>query len=626
MIFNSREALVEARARFKNAYDHQTRKIIVCGGTGCVAGGSLEIYETLKSLMEKKGINVSVTLEEEPHGEDEVGLKKSGCHGFCEMGPLVRIEPQGWLYTKVKVEDCREILHTTVIDGEYIDRLGYSSQGTLYRKQEEIPFYRQQNRVVLEHCGRIDADSIEEYIAIGGYASLEKALFEMSEDQIIEEVKKSILRGRGGGGFPTGKKWEQVKRAKGDQKYVVCNGDEGDPGAFMDRSIMEGDPHRMLEGMIIAGVAVGATEGYIYVRAEYPLAVKRLQRAIEEAERYGILGDDILGSGKSFRIHIAKGAGAFVCGEGSALTASIEGKRGFPRVKPPRTTEHGLFDSPTVLNNVETFATVSQIIGKGADWYLSIGTAGSPGTKAFALTGNITNTGLIEVPMGTTLRKIIFDIGGGMRGDGEFKAVQIGGPSGACLTKEHLDLPLDFDNLKKIGAMIGSGGLVVMDSHTCMVEVARFFMHFTQNESCGKCVPCREGTKRMLEILERIVSGNGVEGDIELLEELSDTISNTALCGLGKSAPNPVVSTIKYFRDEYVAHIRERRCPAGQCQKLKRLYIDPLMCKGCSACSRKCHVNAISGKSKEPFHIDLEKCIRCGSCISTCKFGAVKEA
>ena len=626
MIFNSREALVEARARFKNAYDHQTRKIIVCGGTGCVAGGSLEIYETLKSLMEKKGINVSVTLEEEPHGEDEVGLKKSGCHGFCEMGPLVRIEPQGWLYTKVKVEDCREILHTTVIDGKYIDRLGYSSQGTLYRKQEEIPFYRQQNRVVLEHCGRIDADSIEEYIAIGGYASLEKALFEMSGDQIIEEVKKSILRGRGGGGFPTGKKWEQVKRAKGDQKYVVCNGDEGDPGAFMDRSIMEGDPHRMLEGMIIAGVAVGATEGYIYVRAEYPLAVKRLQRAIEEAERYGILGDDILGSGKSFRIHIAKGAGAFVCGEGSALTASIEGKRGFPRVKPPRTTEHGLFDSPTVLNNVETFATVSQIIGKGADWYLSIGTAGSPGTKAFALTGNITNTGLIEVPMGTTLRKIIFDIGGGMRGDGEFKAVQIGGPSGACLTREHLDLPLDFDNLKKIGAMIGSGGLVVMDSHTCMVEVARFFMHFTQNESCGKCVPCREGTKRMLEILERIVSGNGVEGDIELLEELSDTISNTALCGLGKSAPNPVVSTIKYFRDEYVAHIRERRCPAGQCQKLKRLYIDPLLCKGCSACSRKCPVNAISGKIKEPFHIDLEKCIRCGSCISTCKFGAVKEA
>ena len=624
--FLTKAALDEARAIFKDAYDNQTRKIIVCGGTGCVAGGSLNIYNNLKSLMENNGVNVSVTLEHEPHGDNEVGLKKSGCHGFCEMGPVVRIEPQGWLYTKVKESDCQEILEKTVLKGEFIDRLGYTSNGNLYKKQEEIPFYRQQNRVVLEHCGRIDADSIEEYIAIGGYASLEKALFEMKEEEIIEEVKKSILRGRGGGGFPTGKKWEQVRRAKGDQKYVVCNGDEGDPGAFMDRSIMEGDPHRMLEGMIIAGIAVGAKEGYIYVRAEYPLAVKRLQRAISEAERVGILGDDILGSGKSFRIHIAKGAGAFVCGEGSALTASIEGKRGFPRVKPPRTTEHGLFDSPTVLNNVETFATVSQIIGKGADWYLSIGTAGSPGTKAFALTGNITNTGLIEVPMGTTLRKIIFDIGGGMRGDGEFKAVQIGGPSGACLTREHLDLPLDFDNLKKIGAMIGSGGLVVMDSHTCMVEVARFFMHFTQNESCGKCVPCREGTKRMLEILERIVSGNGVEGDIELLEELSDTISNTALCGLGKSAPNPVVSTIKYFRDEYVAHIRERRCPAGQCQKLKRLYIDPLLCKGCSACSRKCPVNAISGKIKEPFHIDLEKCIRCGSCISTCKFGAVKEA
>ncbi|MGN1163182.1 MAG: NADH-ubiquinone oxidoreductase-F iron-sulfur binding region domain-containing protein [Candidatus Ornithospirochaeta sp.] len=624
--FESREALTNARRLYKEAYDRQTKKIIVCGGTGCVAGGSLDIYANLKKLMEKKGINVSVTLEAEPHGENELGLKKSGCHGFCEMGPLVRIEPQGWLYTKVKVDDCREIVDETVIGGEYIERLGYRSANVLYKKQEEIPFYRQQNRVVLEHCGRIDADSIEEYIAIGGYASLEKALFDMTEDQIVDEVKKSILRGRGGGGFPTGKKWEQVRRAKGDQKYVVCNGDEGDPGAFMDRSIMEGDPHRMLEGMIIAGIAVGATEGYIYVRAEYPLAVRRLQKAIEEAEKVGILGDNILGSGKSFRIHIAKGAGAFVCGEGSALTASIEGKRGFPRVKPPRTTEHGLFDSPTVLNNVETFATVSQIIGKGADWYLSIGTANSPGTKAFALTGNITNTGLIEVPMGTTLRKIIFDIGGGMRGDGEFKAVQIGGPSGACLTKEHLDLPLDFDNLKSIGAMIGSGGLVVMDSHTCMVEVARFFMNFTQNESCGKCVPCREGTKRMLEILERIVAGNGQEGDIELLEELADTISNTALCGLGKSAPNPVVSTIRNFREEYVAHIRDKRCPAGQCQKLKRIYIDPLVCKGCSACSRKCPVNAISGKIKEPFHIDLEKCIRCGSCISTCKFGAVKEA
>ncbi len=620
----SRKDLQNLREAMTKAYTSQTSKIIVCGGTGCVAGGSLKIYENLKAQMENNGLNVEVSLEKEPH-DNSIGLKKSGCHGFCEMGPLVRIEPQGWLYTKVKVDDCNEIVEKTIKKGECVDRLAYRIGDEIYRKQEEIPFYKQQTRVVLEHCGKIDADSINEYIAIGGYEAFEKALFDMQPDDIVSEISLSMLRGRGGGGFPTGKKWEQVRRAKGERKYIVCNGDEGDPGAFMDRSIMEGDPHRMLEGMMIAGVAVGAQEGYIYVRAEYPLAVRRLMNAIAQAEELGLLGDDIMGSGFSFRIHIAKGAGAFVCGEGSALTASIEGKRGFPRVKPPRTTEHGLFDSPTVLNNVETFATVSQIISKGAKWYLSIGTPTSPGTKAFALTGNITNTGLIEVPMGTTLRKIIFDIGGGMRGDGEFKAVQIGGPSGACLTKDHLDLPLDFDTLKKIGAMIGSCGLVVMDSHTCMVEVARFFMHFTQNESCGKCVPCREGTKRMLEILERIVESNGNEGDIELLEELSDTISNTALCGLGKSAPNPVVSTISNFREEYETHVYEKKCPAGQCQKLKKIYIDPLTCKGCSACSRKCPVGAISGKIKEPFSIDLTKCIRCGSCIATCKFNAIKE-
>ncbi|MBQ6846698.1 MAG: 4Fe-4S binding protein, partial [Oscillospiraceae bacterium] len=410
------------------------------------------------------------------------------------------------------------------------------------------------------------------------------------------------------------------------QKYVVCNGDEGDPGAFMDGSIMGGDPHRMIEGMIIAGIATGASVGYIYVRAEYPLAVERLRTAITQAEELGILGDNILGTEFSFKLNISRGAGAFVCGEGSALTASIEGKRGFPRVKPPRTTEHGLFDKPTVLNNVETFANVPLIISKGADWYLGIGTEGSPGTKAFALTGNIVNTGLIEVPMGTTLREIIFDIGGGMRDGAEFKAVQIGGPSGACLTAEHLDLPLDFDTLKKVGAMIGSGGLVVMDDKTCMVEVARFFMNFTQNESCGKCVPCREGTKRMLEILERIVAGEGRDGDIELLEELADTIVNTALCGLGKSAPNPIISTIKNFREEYEAHIYEKRCPAGACQKLKKIYIDPELCKGCSKCARQCPVDAISGKIKEPFEIDLSKCIRCGSCLDACPFKAIKEA
>ena len=623
-MLNNRAEFVSYRESAEKDYAAQKKKIIVCAGTGCVAGGSLNIFDTLNTLIKEKGLPVEIGLMEDPHAPG-IGLKKSGCHGFCEMGPLVRIEPQGWLYTKVKIEDCVEIVETTIEKGECIDRLAYKKDGEIYREQSEIPFYRQQTRMVLEHCGKIDADSIREYIAIGGYKALEKALFEMNADEIVSEISESGLRGRGGGGFPAGRKWEQVKRQTVTPKYVVCNGDEGDPGAFMDRSIMEGDPHRMLEGMIIAGVACGATEGYIYVRAEYPLAVRRLRNAIAQAEELGILGDNILGTEFSFHMHINCGAGAFVCGEGSALTASIEGKRGFPRVKPPRTVEQGLFDKPTCLNNVETYANVASIITNGSEWFRGYGSEKSPGTKAFALTGNIKNTGLIEVPMGTTLREIIFDIGGGMRGDGEFKAVQIGGPSGACLTKEHLDLPLDFDTLKKVGAMIGSGGLVVMDSNTCMVEVARFFMNFTQNESCGKCVPCREGTKRMLEILERIVAGEGQDGDIELLLELADTISATALCGLGKSASSPVVSTIKNFREEYEAHIYDKRCPAGACQKLKQIVIDPALCKGCSKCARSCPVSAISGKVKEPFHIDLAKCIRCGSCIGACPFKAIKE-
>ena len=623
-MIKNREELKKFRKAAAAAYEAQSKKLIVCGGTGCVAGGSLKIHGRLKELLEQQGIGVEVELQKEPH-DGSVGLKKSGCHGFCEMGPLLRIEPQGWLYTKVKLEDCEEIIEKTVKAGECIDRLVYKKDGKVYEKQDDIPFYKQQTRVVLEHCGKIDADSVSEYIAIGGYSAFEKALFDMTGDGIVDEISKSNLRGRGGGGFPAGRKLAQVKAQSEPQKYVVCNGDEGDPGAFMDRSIMEGDPHRMLEGMMIAGVACGASEGYIYVRAEYPLAVQRLKNAIAQSEELGLLGDNILGTGFSFRMHINRGAGAFVCGEGSALTASIEGKRGFPRVKPPRTVEHGLFDKPTVLNNVETYANVPSIITKGADWFLSIGSENSSGTKAFALTGNISNTGLIEVPMGTTLRKIIFDIGGGMRGGGEFKAVQIGGPSGACLTKEHLDLPLDFDTLKKVGAMIGSGGLVVMDSDTCMVEVARFFMHFTQNESCGKCIPCREGTKRMLEILERIVAGEGKDGDIELLSELAETISATALCGLGKSASKPVISTIKNFRNEYEAHIYDKKCPAGACQKLKTISIDPELCKGCSKCARQCPVQAISGKIKEPFEIDLSKCIRCGSCITACAFHAIKE-
>ena len=574
--------------------------------------------------MEARGLKVEVELAEEPH-DDSVGLKKSGCHGFCEMGPLVRIEPQGWLYVKVKPADCEEIVEKTIIGGEHIERLAYAKHGEVFKKQEEIPFYKKQTRHVLEHCGHIDATSIKEYLGIGGYRAFETALFDMDGEEIVQMISDSNLRGRGGGGFPTGRKWSQVRRQKAANKYIVCNGDEGDPGAFMDRSIMEGDPHRMLEGMMIAGLACGAADGYIYVRAEYPMAVSRLRTAIAQAEEFGLLGDNILGSGFSFRIHINRGAGAFVCGEGSALTASIEGKRGMPRVKPPRTVEHGLFDSPTVLNNVETFANVPLIINNGVEWYKSLGPEKSPGTKAFALTGNIENTGLIEVPMGTTLREIVFEVGGGMRGGADFKAVQIGGPSGGCLTEKDLDLPLDFDSLSAAGAMIGSGGLVVMDSKTCMVEVARFFMNFTQNESCGKCVPCRGGTKQMLAILERIVAGEGRDGDIELLLELADMISHTALCGLGKTAALPVVSTIKNFRDEYEAHIYKKYCPVGACAKLKSFSIDPELCKGCSKCARGCPVGAISGEIKKPFVIDRDKCIKCGACVTACPFHAVKE-
>ena len=625
MAIENREMLQKSREAFLEQIDRQTKKIYVCGGTGCVAGGSMEIYERLKELIEEKGLNCQVNLEKEEEG-NHIGLKKSGCHGFCEMGPLLRIEPAKLLYLKVSLDDCEEIVEKSIVKDEVIDRLIYSRDGITYPVQEEIPFYKNQERIVLEDCGQIDAESIEEYIAYGGYSSLEKCLFDITPDDIVKTIYVSNLRGRGGGGFPAGRKWTQVKSQKDPIKYVVCNGDEGDPGAFMDRSIMEGDPHKMLEGMMIAGYAAGAKEGYIYVRAEYPLAVQRLDKAITDCRKYGILGKNILGTGFDFDIHIVKGAGAFVCGEGSALTTSIEGDRGMPRVKPPRTVEHGLFGKPTLLNNVETFANVPIIIKNGADWYKGIGPEKSPGTKAFALTGNIVNTGLIEVPMGTTLRHIIFDVGGGVRGGKKFKAVQIGGPSGACLTEEHLDLPLDFDSLKKAGAMIGSGGLVVMDEDTCMVEVARFFMNFTQNESCGKCVPCREGTRRMLEILEKIVAGKGEMSDLDMLEELSDTITSTALCGLGKTAANPVVSTLKYFRDEYIEHIQDKHCRTKTCQALKKIYIEPSLCKGCSLCSRVCPVDAISGKVKEPFEIDQSKCIKCGACLESCKFKAIKEA
>ena len=586
----------QANARNALKQSEQVPSILICAGTGCIAGGAMKIYDNLKTECEKRGLPVYVGLKHDTDAEKSLHVKMSGCHGFCEMGPLVHIEPMGVMYIHVKPEDCHEILEKTVLGGEIIDRLVYHLDGVAYPRQEDIPFYKKQHRVVLENCGSSDAEDIEEYIAKGGYAGFEKALFEMTDEEICRSIIDSGLRGRGGGGFPAGQKWDGARKQKSEKKYIVCNGDEGDPGAFMDRSIMEGNPHSVLEGMMIAGRAVGSDEGYIYVRAEYPLAVSRLKAAIAKAEEYGLLGDHVMGTDFSFRIHVNMGAGAFVCGEGSALTASIEGNRGMPRVKPPRTIEHGLWAEPTVLNNVETFANVPLIIRKGVDWYRSIGTKTSPGTKAFALTGNVVNTGLIEVPMGTTIREVVFDIGGGIRGGKKFKAVQIGGPSGGATTasREHLDLPLDFDSLKSIGAMIGSGGLVVMDEDTCMVETARFFMEFTQKESCGKCVPCREGTKRMLEILDRIIDNKGTLEDLDLLEELADTISKTALCGLGQSACKPVQSTLKYFRDEYLAHVVDHHCPI--CNKEKpHPTIDPEKCKGCGKCRKNCPMEAITG-------------------------------
>ena len=612
-----RETAEEALRRSSDAVN-----VLVCAGTGCIAGGSLKVCETLKEECERRGLQVYVGLTEHSGEEKSLHIKMSGCHGFCEMGPLVHIEPLGVMYIHVKPEDCCEIVEKTVMRGEIIERLTYQRDGVSYPRQEDIPFYKKQHRVVLASCGTSDAEDLDEYIAKGGYSAFEKALFTMTPEAICKEISDSGLRGRGGGGFPAGRKWESVRRNVSDVKYVVCNGDEGDPGAFMDRSIMEGNPHSILEGMMIAGVATGATEGYIYVRAEYPLAVKRLQTAIEKATEVGLLGDDIMGSGFCFHMHINRGAGAFVCGEGSALTASIEGKRGMPRVKPPRTVDQGLWGKPTVLNNVETFANVPGIIRQGAGWYKGIGTDASSGTKTFALTGNVVNTGLVEVPMGTTLREVIFDIGGGIPDGKKFKAVQIGGPSGGCLTEEHLDVPMDFDSLKKLGAIIGSGGLVVMDEDTCMVEVARFFMNFTRNESCGKCTPCREGTKRMLETLERIIANEGSMEDLELLEALSDTITDTALCGLGQTACKPVMSTLRNFRQDYLRHVVDKHCPICNGRK-RRLEIKADLCKGCGKCARNCPMEAISGQPRMPYVIDNEKCIHCGACWGACPFGAI---
>lgn len=618
---------LQGNARRALELNDQTPSVLICAGTGCIAGGSMKIYDNLKAECEARGLQVHVGLKRHTEEEKSLHVKMSGCHGFCEMGPLVHIEPLGIMYIHVKPEDCHEILEKTVLGGEIIERLVYHLDGVAYPLQDDIPFYKLQHRNVLENCGRSDAEDLEEYIAKGGYSAFEKALFEMTDAEICQTITDSGLRGRGGGGFPAGQKWDSARRQRAEQKYIVCNGDEGDPGAFMDRSIMEGNPHSVLEGMMIAGLAVGSTEGHIYVRAEYPLAVKRLKIAIAKAEELGLLGDEIMGTDFSFRIHVNCGAGAFVCGEGSALTASIEGRRGMPRVKPPRLVEHGLWNMPTVLNNVETLSNVPQIIRKGVDWYRSVGTEHSPGTKAFALTGNVVNTGLIEVPMGTPIKKVIFDIGGGIPNGKKFKAVQIGGPSGGCCCagEAHLNMPLDFDSLKKIGAMIGSGGLVVMDEDTCMVETARFFMKFTQNESCGKCVPCREGTKRMLEILDRILDNKGTIDDLYLLEELADTISSTALCGLGQSACKPVQSTLKYFREEYLAHVVDHHCPI--CNKEKpHPVIAADQCKGCGKCRRNCPMEAIDGDIREAHTIDASKCINCGACVDSCPFGAITAA
>ena len=556
--------------------------------------------------------------------ENEVAIVKTGCHGLCAQGPVMVIYPDATFYSMVKPEDIPEIVSEHLLKGRVVTRLLYVEDGGTAKALKDTDFYRLQHRVALRNCGIINPESIDEYIGTGGYEALGRVLTEMSPDDVIETILASGLRGRGGAGFPTGMKWKFASGNRGNvQKYVCCNADEGDPGAFMDGSVMEGDPYRLIEGMMLAAYAVRAQHGYIYVRAEYPQSVARLKHAIAVLEEVGLLGDDILGTGFSFHMHINRGAGAFVCGEGSALTASIEGNRGMPRVKPPRTVEKGLWGKPTVLNNVETYANVPKIILEGAEWFRTIGTEGSPGTKTFSLTGAIENTGLIEVPMGSTLREIIFDIGGGLKNGAQFKAVQIGGPSGGCLTEKHLDEPLDFDSVKKFDAIVGSGGMVVMDTNTCMVEVARFFMGFTQRESCGKCGPCRIGTKRMLEILERIVDGKGEVEDLDKLEHLGNFIKDRSLCGLGKSAPLPVLSTLRNFRDEYVEHIVDKKCAAHVCKAMRSYVIDPEKCKGCTKCARNCPVGAITGNKKEPHSIDTSKCIKCGTCLENCVFGAI---
>jgi len=587
--------------------------VLVCSGTGCTSSDSRLIISGLKKELEDRGLN------------KEIKVVETGCFGFCNLGPIMVVYPEGTFYCQVKPEDVKEIVEEHLLKGRPLQRLLYRDVDQEIKTQEfeDIEFFKHQKRVALANCGLINPEKIEEYIARDGYFALAKVLSEMTPEEVIDTIKKSGLRGRGGGGFPTGQKWEFAYKSKGDKKYVVCNADEGDPGAFMDRSVLEGDPHSVLEAMAIAGYAIGSDQGYIYVRAEYPIAVQRLETAIAQARQLGLLGKNIFGSGFNFDIDIRLGAGAFVCGEETALLASIEGRRGEPRPRPPFPAVSGLWGKPTIINNVETFANVPHIIRNGWEWFASIGTEKSKGTKVFALAGKINNTGLIEVPMGTTLRTIIYDIGGGIPGGKKFKAAQTGGPSGGCIPADLLDIEIDYDNLLAIGSMMGSGGLIVMDEDTCMVDIARFFLEFTQDESCGKCPPCRIGTKRMLEILKKISEGKGEPEDIEKLETLAQTIKNASLCGLGQTAPNPVLSTLKYFRHEYEAHIYDKKCPAGVCQALLIYKILADKCRGCGLCARNCPVEAITGKVKEPYVIDAAKCIKCGACLEKCKFGAV---